>query len=124
MAFRAHHIIGPHGEPPAQKPWFRLGTGPPLACFDAAKDIGIPTPNIHFPRTPFAKPLLAPTSQAAAALVRAAPPRRLLLFYAGWNYGVRMELVRMYEHDEEVVVRRRVTKKQYAAAAPPLLRRR
>ena len=74
VAFRSHHIIGPHGEPPGQPPWFRLSQkGPPLACFDAAKDIGIPTPNIHFPRTPYAAqlPLVPPSA------------RPLLLFYAG-----------------------------------------
>ena len=50
-----------------------------IRCFDAAKDVNIPTPNIHFPRTPYASPLPAVTSTA----------RPLLLFYAGWNYDTR-----------------------------------
>lgn len=109
VAFRSHHIIGPHGEPPAQKPWFRLGTGPPLACFDAAKDIGIPTPNIHFPRTPFAKPL--------PPVPRDGAPRPLLLFYAGWNYDTRMKLVQQLgeDPDPEIFVRRAVPAAEYPA---------
>ena len=109
VAFRSHHIIGPHGEPPAQKPWFRLGTGPPLACFDAAKDIGIPTPNIHFPRTPFAKPL--------PPVPRDGAPRPLLLFYAGWNYDTRMKLVQQLgeDPDPQVFVRRAVPAAEYPA---------
>ena len=70
VAFRSLHVIGPHGEPAAQKPWFRLGGGPPLACFDAAKDVGIPTPNIHFPRTRFAK-ALPPVPRDGARVRRA-----------------------------------------------------
>ena len=106
--FLRHHIIGPHGEPDpggdGEEWFFRRGDGPRVRCFDARKDINIPTPNIHFPRTPFALPL--PRIDAE--------PRSLLLFYAGWNYGVRMELVRMYERDPEVVVRRRVKRAEYA----------
>ena len=105
--FLHHHIIGPHGEPSSADEWFfRRGHGPRIRCFDDHKDINIPTPNIHFPRTPFAPPLPQPPSPA--------PARSLLLFYAGWNYGTRMELVRMYEADAEVVVRRRVKKPEYA----------
>ena len=55
---------------------------PRLRCFDAAKDINIPTPNIHFPRTPYAPQL---------PLLEAKPRTRdLLMFYAGWNYGSRV----------------------------------
>ena len=115
--FLQHHIIGPHGEPPpgaandAEEEWFfrRGHSAPRVRCFDERKDINIPTPNIHFPRTPFAPPLPAQVTPAGLA----APGRSLLLFYAGWNYGTRMELVRMYEHDAEVVVRRRVQKSEY-----------
>ena len=79
-----------------------------IRCFDAAKDVNIPTPNIHFPRTPFAPrlPVYPPKDGAR-------PARKLLLFYAGWNYGVRMQLVRLLEHDTELVVRRRVTLAEY-----------
>jgi hypothetical protein len=107
--FLKHHIIGPHGEPPPraveeeEERFLRRGhAAPKIRCFDERKDVNIPTPNIHFPRTPFAPPLAAPTSPGRS--------RSLLLFYAGWNYGTRMELVRMYEKDAEVVVRRRVKK--------------
>jgi len=87
--------------------FFRRGAGPLIQCFDERKDINIPTPNIHFPRTPFALPL--------PDVVYGEQPRPLLLFYAGWNYGVRMNLVRMYESDPDidVVVRRRVSKAEY-----------
>ena len=40
----------------------------------------MPTPNVHFPRTPFA-PALELGEQGAERL--------LLMFYAGWNYGER-----------------------------------
>ena len=72
--------------------------------------MGIPTPNVHFPRTPFAKPLLAPTSAASLAVLRDAPPRSLLMFYAGWNYDTRMALVKAYrdDPDADVVVKRQV----------------
>ena len=111
--FLSHHIIGPHGEPPPRAnvadndaEWFfRRGAGPRIRCFDERKDINIPTPNIHFPRTPFA-PALPERVQLDA-------PRPLLMFYAGWSYGVRMSLVRLYEADASVVVRRRVNKAEY-----------
>lgn len=51
-----------------------------MRCFDASKDVNIPTPNIHFPRTPYAPPLS----------MRKSVLRPLLLFYAGWNYKVRL----------------------------------
>lgn len=106
VAFRGLHVIGPHGEPATSKPWFRLGSGPPLTCFDAAKDIGIPTPNIHFPRTRFAKRL--PT-------VLRNGTRPLLLFYAGWNYDTRMKLVNHFANDPdpELLVRREIASSQY-----------
>ena len=110
VGFRRHHVIGPHGEPASSKPWFRLGSGPPLACFDAQKDIGIPTPNIHFPRTPFAKPLPpVPAGGGGGA-------RPLLLFYAGWNYDTRMRLVKLFSNDSDpaVLVRRSVPPADYA----------
>ena len=74
--FLRHHIIGPHGEPATvdgDEAWFfRRGRGPRIRCFDEAKDINIPTPNIHFPRTPYA-PTLPPASTHGQ-------PRPLLLF--------------------------------------------
>ena len=69
----------------------RRGKGPKIRCFDKSKDVNIPTPNIHFPRTPYAPPL--------TALPSTAPERPLLLFYAGWNYGTRMQLVELYSSD-------------------------
>ena len=120
--FLRHHVIGPHGEPAsaADEWFFRRGKqAPRIRCFDATKDINIPTPNIHWPRTPFAPNLprrpLGPGSVLGVPRRPAPAARTLLLFYAGWNYGVRMELVRMYERDADtdVVVRRRVSKKQY-----------
>ena len=39
-----------------------------IRCFDAAKDVNIPTPNIHFPRTPYASPLPAVTSTLGLGL--------------------------------------------------------
>jgi len=104
VEFLKHHIIGPHGEP--DENWFfRRGRGPKIRCFDARKDVNIPTPNIHFPRTPYAPQLSTRTSTA----------RPLLLFYAGWNYKVRMELVRLYRNDPDpdVMVRREVAPAEY-----------
>ena len=85
------------------------GKGPRIRCFDPRKDVNIPTPNIHFPRTPYAPSLTAPPPAAAA------PPRSLLLFYAGWNYGVRMELVGIYKDDSEVLVRQSVPPTEYVS---------
>ncbi len=54
----------------------------------------------HAHPPPFVRPcryapaLTAPPSEPA--------PRTLLMFYAGWNYGVRMELVGLYKDDTEV----------------------
>ena len=43
--------VGPHGEPNRPNKWFFRGRpGPKIRCFDARKDINIPTPNIHMPR--------------------------------------------------------------------------
>ena len=111
VGFLGHHIIGPHGEPPqhhnGKSAWFfRRGRGPKIRCFDPLKDINIPTPNIHFPRTPFAPTLRALPGGAADA-------RTLLLFYAGWNYDVRMKLVKMYQADPEVYVRKSVPPEEY-----------
>jgi len=100
--FLGHHIIGPHGEP--DDGWFfRRGKGMHIRCFDAAKDVNIPTPNIHFPRTPYASPLpvVAPTA------------RPLLLFYAGWNYDTRMELVKRFKDDGDMLVREKVPPAEY-----------
>ena len=69
-----------------------------IRCFDAAKDVNIPTPNIHFPRTPYASPLPAVTPTA----------RPLLLFYAGGNYDTRMALVRRFKDDADMLVREKV----------------
>ena len=74
----------------------RVIAGPKIRCFDERKDVNIPTPNIHFPRTPYAPALKTPPAASAA------PQRSLLMFYAGWNYGVRMELVGIYKDDPEV----------------------
>ena len=137
--FLNHHVIGPHAEPPPQQlgSWFfRSGEGPPIACYDARKDIGIPTPNIHFPRTPF-----APSLPEMAGGVNSSSgggggggdgvavggvggvgvhggsvssdERPLLLFYAGWSYGCRMTLVRLYRDDPELLVRRSVKVAEY-----------
>ena len=35
------------------------------------------------------------------------------MFYAGWNYGVRMELVGIYKQDTEVLVRQSVPPEDY-----------
>ena len=35
------------------------------------------------------------------------------MFYAGWNYGVRMELVGLYKDDSEVLVRQSVPPDEY-----------
>ena len=119
--FLRHHIIGPHAEPASGKSFTRRGLAPPLPCWDARKDVSIPTPNIHFPRTPFASPLLANSSAAAAELVRRSATRPgsrpLLMFYAGWNYGERMALVKAYQDDPDpaVLVRRAVAPDVYRA---------
>ena len=103
--FLNHHIIGPHGEP-SEGWFFRRGKGPHIRCFDGSKDVIIPTPNIHFPRTPY-----APTLQPVAH--RRSDERPLLLFYAGWNYKVRMELVEMFKTDADMVVRKEVPPAKY-----------
>ena len=133
VAFLNHHVIGPHGEP-SHDWFFRRGrgvcclfiyshhvrrgralthmcpplfAGPKIRCFDDRKDVNIPTPNIHFPRTPYAPALTAPPASQLA------PARSLLMFYAGWNYGVRMELVGIYKDDPEVLVRQSVPPDEY-----------
>jgi hypothetical protein len=117
-------VIGPHAEPPPQQlgSWFfRSGEGPPIACYNARKDIGIPTPNIHFPRTPFAPSLPEMNSSRSGGGggvgVRGgsvfSDERPLLLFYAGWSYGCRMTLVRLYRDDPELLVRRSVKVAEY-----------
>ena len=121
--FLRHHVIGPHGEPTGGAAaaaaasasaqgkgkggawFFRRGHGPKIRCFDPSKDVNIPTPNIHFPRTPYAPKL--------HALPSPPPSRDLLLFYAGWNYDVRMKLVALYQNDAEVYVRRKVEPDEY-----------
>ncbi|EOD15787.1 hypothetical protein EMIHUDRAFT_119255 [Emiliania huxleyi CCMP1516] len=117
VSFLGHHIIGPHAEPVGLRTFTRNGLAPPISCYDARKDVGIPTPNIHFPRTPYAGPLLARTAAAATARVRSAPSRKLLMFYAGWNYGERMALVKTYRNDSDprVLVRSSVPSREYAA---------
>ena len=128
--FLRHRIIGPHAEPPSDEGFsFRRGVakGPPLRCFDERKDIGIPTPNIHFPRTPFARPLGRGADPAHDAIAGAAPPpqeapqpepppaRDLLIFYAGWNYDERMRLVKALstDPDPEVLVRRQINASEF-----------
>lgn len=99
MDFVHHHIIGPHGEPTDDGVWFRLAqTGPRMPCFDSRKDVVIPTPNVHFPRTPFAPPL-----PERVALDGARP---YLVFYAGWNFDARMKLVNTFGGDRDMYVRR------------------
>ena len=76
-----HHVHADHGEPAGIGSFGRgVSPRPPIPCYDAAKDIVVPTPNVHFPRTPFA-PALELGEQGAE--------RQLLMFYAGWNYGER-----------------------------------
>ena len=100
--FLNHHIIGPHGEVyDDDKPFFRRGGGPPLRCFDSQKDVNIPTPNIHFPRTGYAKNLHPKSVSSGES------PRTLLMFAVGWNYGTRMRLFDIYHNDSEVFVRRK-----------------
>ena len=119
VRFMQHHVIGPHAEPEGKASYFRRGEGPPssaVPCFDVRKDVGIPTPNIHFPRTPFAKPLLASSSAASLAVLRGAlMSRSLLMFYAGWNYDTRMALVMAFKDDPDadVVVKRQVDPVEY-----------
>ena len=58
------------------------------------------------PRTPYA-PTLPPVPR------KESHERPLLLFYAGWNYGVRMELVNTFKNDAEMVVRQSVPPAEY-----------
>ena len=118
--FLNHHVIGPHGEPSdegdavAAATWFfRRGKGPRIRCFDDSKDVNIPTPNIHFPRTPYAPPLATLPAPGTAL----GSGRPLLLFYAGWNYAVRMQLVELYKDDPspQIYVRRSVPPDEYVA---------
>lgn len=105
--FLGHHVIGPHAEvpPSSMGSWFFRGSvGPHIPCYDARKDIGIPTPNIHFPRTPYAHALPDFPQRNE---------RPLLLFYAGWSYACRMNLVRLWRNDPDMVVRRSMPQEQY-----------
>ena len=118
--FLAHRIIGPHGEryPNTETASFisvwqardRMrgpNWGPPLRCFDDRKDINIPTPNLHFPRTPFAQPLLPPPPADAL--------RPTLLFYVGSGYPLRRALLDLYQNDTELLVRWRLPHDRYRA---------
>lgn len=106
----APRAAGPHGEPNHDNAWFfRHSRGPKIRCFDARKDINIPSPNIHFPRAPHAGPLPALPPPGGNT------DRPLLLFYAGWNYAVRMDLVRRFKDDPDpsILVRQRVPPEEY-----------
>ena len=106
--FLAHRIIGPHGEryPNTETASFisvwqardRMrgpNWGPPLRCFDDRKDINFHTPNLQFPRTPFAQPLLPPPPADAL--------RPTLLFYVGSGYPLRRALLDLYQNDTELL---------------------
>ena len=54
-----------------------------------------------------------PGGGSGGALGSAWTHRPLLLFYAGWNYDVRMKLVKLYQDDEEVVVRKKAWNYNY-----------
>ena len=76
----------------------KLKVAPRLACHDTAKDLAIPTPNLHYPRLPTAPPLRpnataradgaalpvgASSGVGAAGVASTAINRSLLIFFAG-----------------------------------------
>lgn len=80
--FLSHHIItqGERFPPGATHGTFSMNTwGPELKCYDGRKDIAVPNPNIHFPRTKFAESLPRPAAVGE--------DRPLLLFYVGAPEG-------------------------------------
>ena len=81
--FLRHHVIGPHGEPTRRGSSAEGAAAHPLLRRGKRR------------RHPHAGPPLPRTARAAVPPPGSAPDgqRSLLLFYAGWNYGVRMELV-------------------------------
>ena len=84
----------------------RFGLAPPIPCFDARKDISIPTPSVHWPRVPYASP-----SSHAHAKPRLGADRPLLLFAVGANRysACRQKLLHHFERrsdDGRIVVAR------------------
>ena len=113
--FLRYRVIGNHGMVGVEHQQPRWGAAPPIPCFDARKDISIPTPSVHAPLVPHASEIaLAPeleafeaqheaqheSAEAAAATMqqqqhgrsnqtkakpKAYPRRDLLLFAVGSN---------------------------------------
>ena len=118
VEFLRHHVIGNGELPPASWPRGRplqhqpkVGQrepAPPLPCHEPHKDISIPTPNLHWPRTPLAAPLPARPPPRAA--------RPYLLFHAGWNKFslCRKQLYWQFGTDASSLVRRQLNATDYA----------
>ena len=106
VEFLNHHVIGQHGERfKPDKYFFRRGEGPPLRCYDNTRDVNIPTPTVHS----------HPWSHQLEKYGVPTPNKHYLMFYAGWNYGTRMALVKQYrdDPDQDVFVRKRVSAVDY-----------
>ncbi len=121
VGFLRHHIIGngelpledtPRGRPLQHFP--SLGAtewAPSIPCFEAHKDISIPTPNLHWPRVPAAAPL-------SPMRPRRRRPYRYLLFHAGTNKfsNCRKQLLRLHADDPESLVRAQLNASEYVRA--------
>ena len=99
VQFMRHHVVTQSGETGAVKPRY-AGEGPAspplslLPCFDARKDISIPTPNAHRPQLP----VLGDRALPPEPTMPDAAPRPILLFAAGGGpgYECREALLRHY----------------------------
>ena len=124
VEFLHHHVIGngellpsetPTGRPLQQSPKVGMREpAPPLPCFEAHKDISIPTPNLHWPRVPHAHspPRVAARRRRSAHV----SGRKYLLFHAGLNKfsRCRYHLVRLFSADSSSLVRPALNRTAYA----------
>lgn len=106
--FERHHVIGQHGELFNKNYFFRRGSGPHIRCFDNKRDVNIPTPNIHtMPHEPIYEDVPNVSKVTSSK-------KSLLMFYAGWNYQTRMNLVNFFSKSSpDIFVRRAVPSNVY-----------
>jgi len=100
VQFMRHHVVTQSGETGPVKPRYAAEgpASPPLSllpCFDARKDVSVPTPNAHWPQLA----VLGDRALPPEPTMPDASPRPILLFAAGGGagYDCREALLRRYE---------------------------